>query len=195
MPQRASTDEQVAARACVMVGVKPITSFSDDTTEAQACSELYEDIITDVMTATRWRFTVFQAHLNKLSTGPTSRWEAAWQLPSDLLQVVAVTTPDAMDRIVEFERYEDKIYTDDFNDVVLDFVRRVPVSQWPPYFTTACIYALAAELAIAINQNEQLGALHAQKYERKLAQGKTADAQGRTTSVLRLDLYDQARLS
>lgn len=192
MPNRASTDEQVASRALVMIGAKPITSFGDGTTEASTAAIIYEDVITNVMTTTRWRFTVTQKRLNRLTTKPIGRWSASWQLPSDILQVVAVTAATS-DKPVRFERYMNTVYTDDHNDLNLDYVRRVPVVDWPPYFLLPAVHQLASELAIAVAQNEQLSALHAQKYAALLAVGKTADAQGRTASVLDVKRYERAR--
>lgn len=194
MPNRAATDEEVASRALVMIGTKPITSFGDGTTEATAAATVYEDVVTNVMTSTRWRFCVTQIRLNKLTNVPAGRWTTAWQLPADILMIGSIHSV-GLGYPVKFDRYLDKVYTDDHDDLILDYLRRVPTADWPPYFTLAVVHMLASELAIAVAQNEQLSALHAEKYDVFAARARSMDSQGRTNSVLKLDRYHRARRS
>ena len=199
MPDRASTDEEIASRALVMIGAKPLTSFGDGTVEATAAATIYEDVVTQVMTVTRWRFASQQVRLNKLSTPPAGRWSVAWQLPSDLINIIAVSDPRNIDdganiySSIRFDRYADKLYTGQQEDLILDYIRRVPTANWPPYFVLPVIHQLASELAIAVAQNEALSDLHAGKYNVFMAQGKTTDAQGRTNNVLDTKAFLRAR--
>ena len=190
MPDRASTDIDVASRALVMIGTKAITSFGDGTTEAQSAAIIYEDVVTQVFTTTRWRFATTQVRINKEATEPESKWKAAYRLPSDLLSIITVRVNDME---IPFDRYSNQIYTDDYDEVILEYIRRVPTVDWPPYFTMPVIHLLASELAIAVAQNSQLSDQHYEKYEIFAARGRTTDAQGRTNSVLRLKRYEEAR--
>jgi len=192
MPTRAFSDVDVASRALVMIGTKPITSFGDGTTEATAAATIYEDVVTQVLTTTRWRFAMAEVELQMLTEVPLVKWKAAYQLPSDTLSISALR---ANNTDIPFDRYQDKIYCDQINTapVYLDYVRRVDTADWPPYFTLPVIHLLASELAIAVAQNEQLSALHAEKYEVFASRGRTTDSQGRTNSVLHLKRYEKAR--
>jgi hypothetical protein len=193
MPNRAATDEEVAARALVMIGASPLTSFGDTTTEAVAVATIYEDIVTQCMTTTRWRFAAAQVRLNLLVVPKNSRWEAAYQLPTDTLSLIAATIP-GRDIPIEFDRYEQTLVTKEpYDELYLDYLRRVPTDDWPPYFTLPVIHLLASELAIAVAQNEQLSKLHYEKYMVLEARGRTMDSQGRTNSTLDVKRYERAR--
>ena len=199
MPDRASTDEEIASRALVMIGAKPLTSFGDGTVEATAAATIYEDVVTQVMCATRWRFASSQIKMNRLASPPAGRWTVAWQLPADLVNIITVTDPQSIDDggnvygNIRFDRYGDKLYTGNHADLILDYIRRVPTASWPPFFVMPVIHLLASELAIAVAQNEALSDLHAGKYVTFLQQGKTTDAQGRTNSVLDTQAFLRAR--
>lgn len=199
MPSRASTDEEIASRALVMIGAKPLTSFGDGTVEATAAATIYEDVVTQIMTTTRWRFASQQVKLNKLTTPPAGKWSVAWQLPTDLISIIGISDEQNIDdggnmyAMIRFDRYYDKIYTGNHQGLILDYIRRVPTSNWPPYFTLPTIHLLASELAIAVAQNEQLSQLHAEKYMQFLSMGKTTDAQGRTNNVLDTKAFLRAR--
>ncbi len=189
MAYRSASDVDVASRALVMSGTKPINSFEDGTVEADVARLLYEDIAAAALTSTSWRFAMTQRELNRLSVKPVGRGVIAWQVPADCLQIRALTinsTPAA------FERYENNLHTDavDENSVaVLEYTRRVDTASWPPHFVIAVQHMLASEFSIAIGQNEQLSNLHAQKGQMLIRNARSIDAQGRTNSVMDTKRY------
>ena len=56
----------ICARALILIGAEPITSFSDNTTEALVASNMYEDVARSSLTNCRWRFATDQAQLARL---------------------------------------------------------------------------------------------------------------------------------
>jgi hypothetical protein len=84
MPSAANSDIDIAARALVLIGAQPITSFSSSSTEALVASNVYEDVVRTALCASRWRFATNQAVLNALTAAPTGRFDTAHQLPSDV---------------------------------------------------------------------------------------------------------------
>jgi hypothetical protein len=137
---------QICAQACVMIGEQPITSFGDGTSASIACSNLYESTVQDQMSRYRWRFAVGQRQLNRLSDRPPTRWDAAYQLPSDCMTVNTVLVNG---HPVHFDRFEDMIFCNasSADSVFLEGVYRVDEAFWPPYFTMIIIYHMAALLA------------------------------------------------
>ena len=91
------------------MGGSPISSFDEGTAEADVVDAMYEDIARAALTSTRWRFATNQQVLNRLAAAPTSRYDAAYQMPSDLLMLSAVTVND--DPII-YDTYGDKVYCD-----------------------------------------------------------------------------------
>lgn len=183
MPSAANSDIDIAARALVLIGAQPITSFSSSSTEALVASNVYEDVVRTAMCASRWRFATNQAVLNALTAAPTGRFDTAHQLPSDLLMLHAVTVNDLN---LEYNVYGDKIYSNaTANEVVVaDYTYRAGEQDFPSYFTLAVEYALAAAFALAIARDEQLATMFEKKAAGLMQQAKTLDSQQQTTRKL-----------
>jgi len=183
MPSAANSDIDIAARALVLIGAQPITSFSSSSTEALVASNVYEDVVRTALCASRWRFATNQAVLNALTAAPTGRFDTAHQLPSDLLMLHAVTINDLN---LEYNVYGDKIYSNaTANEVVVaDYTYRAGEQDFPSYFTLAVEYALAAAFALAIARDEQLATMFEKKAAQLMQQAKTLDSQQQTTRKL-----------
>ena len=66
----AITDIDICARALILIGASPITSFDDGTTEATVASNLYEDTVKDLLSRHRWRFSTGQVQMSRLTAVP-----------------------------------------------------------------------------------------------------------------------------
>ena len=64
----ATTKVDICARALVMIGASPISSFSDGSTEALVASNVYEDIVESSLTRHRWKFATNQKQLSIISS-------------------------------------------------------------------------------------------------------------------------------
>lgn len=183
MPSAANSDIDIAARALVLIGAQPITSFSSSSTEALVASNVYEDVVRTALCASRWRFATNQAVLNALTAAPTGRFNTAHQLPSDLLMLHAITINDLN---LEYNVYGNKIYSNaTANEVVVaDYTYRAGEQDFPSYFTLAVEYALAAAFALAIARDEQLATMFEKKAAQLMQQAKTLDSQQQTTRKL-----------
>ena len=169
----------ICSRALILVGVEPITSFDDDTTEALIAGNMYEDIARTNLTSTRWRFSTNQAVLNRLSDAPTGRFDAAYQLP-DYLFVHAVTVRDLQ---IEYNIYGSKIFCDaaPSDELILDYTYRADEVNWPSYFSVCVEYAMAVVFATALIRDTSLAGLMEYQYTRLLAKARSTDSQQQTT--------------
>lgn len=183
MPTAANSDIDVAARALVLIGAEPITSFTASSTEALVANNIYEDTAQTALCASRWRFSTNQQQLNQLTAAPTGRWDIAHQLPSGTLMVHAVTTSDKM---IEYNIYGDKVFSNSSpTDVLIaDFTYRANEADWPSYFTLAVEYALAAAFALGIARDDQMATMFERKAAQLMQQAKTLDSQQQTTRKL-----------
>ena len=57
----ATTNIDICARALIMIGAQPISSFSVGSTEALVASNIYDDVVEASLTRHRWRFATTQA--------------------------------------------------------------------------------------------------------------------------------------
>lgn len=194
MPSKANSDIDIAARALVLIGAEPITSFTSTSTEALVASNIYEDVVQTALCASRWRFATNQAVLNLLTAAPTGRFATAHQLPTDLLMLHAITVNSAN---IEYNVYGDKVFSDmSSGDVVVaDYSFRAGEQEFPSYFTLSVEYALAAAFALAIARDEQLATMFEKKAAQLMQQAKTLDSQQQTTRRIRTSRFIAERRS
>lgn len=190
----ANTPIKVCSRASVLMGGSPISSFDEGTAEADVVDAMYEDIARAALTSTRWRFATNQQILNRLAAAPTSRYDAAYQMPSDLLMLSAVTVND--DPII-YDTYGDKIYCDTSTNevVVADYIYRATEATWPSYFTLAVEFQVAAMLSISIARDASLGSMMDQQAERQMIKARRLDSQQQTTRKLMTSRFVAQRRS
>lgn len=184
----------ICSRALILIGAEPITSFEDNTTEALVAVNMYEDVAQASLCNTRWRFATEQAQLSRLSDEPTGRFDAAYQLPSNLLMLNAVTVND---NNTNHTIYGDKVFTNtsDQDEVIADYIYRADESDWPSYFTLAVEYALAAIFASSIARNEGLTQVMEIKSNNLMAKARNLDSQQNTTRKLTTSRFITERLS
>jgi hypothetical protein len=189
----ALTNIKVAQQACLEVGLNPVDTMTDTTTEGQVIAAHYDTVVGDALANHYWRFACGQAVLNLLTDTPAGRWPYAFQLPPEVLAIRAVTVNDSP---IEFERYDDKIYcdADATIDVVLDGIYDTVESKWEPYFTRHIVLKLAAILASGVREDADMSKLKEELAEIQWRKAKNTDSKGRTTSRLRPTRITNARL-
>ena len=137
MPNTATTDIEVAQRAMVLVGLEPLTSFTDGTDEALVANTVYEDLVEDCIAQHNWNFATGQKTLARLTDTPVDIWDAAYALLTSpaVLQINTVTIDDTPQPYDVYERY---IYMNasENDTVVLNYMFRVDTQYWPPTFTS-----------------------------------------------------------
>ncbi|MCK8787095.1 hypothetical protein M0638_22220 [Roseomonas sp. NAR14] len=178
----------IANRALARVGADDIVSLDDDSAEGRACQREYEGVVREALTVPggapyRWRFASKQALLTRLQDTPPGRWAYAYQDPSDVLAVHAVTQGDVP---VTYDRYDDKVFTDALTsaagDLVMDYTFRPNEAMWPGYFTAGVVRDLAVKLAIGLREDTSLARMVAQTFD--WAGARRADSQGQTARRL-----------
>lgn len=165
------------------MGGSPIQSFTDGTAESTVAEALYEDVARAALTNTRWRFASDQAILNRLSDKPTGRWDAAYQMPHNLLMLSALTVNENR---IKYDTYGDKCYTNaqSNDDVVADFIFRADEVNWPSYFTIAVEFSMASVLAVSVARDLQMSELMEQKGGRQMMLARRLESQSQTTRKL-----------
>ena len=195
----ATTKIDICARALVMIGASPITSFADGTTESTVASNLYLDTIKNMLSSYRWRFASKQTQLSRLTDAPDHRWDSAYQLPSDMVGLHGIYVNDMP---IKFERYGDMVYNDatSTDKVYADYTYydetlSNPEEFFPAYFIFACELSLASMFAYAVAQDPVLSEALEGKAQRQIAVARNIDAQQRTSSRLRVTRFNNTRNS
>ena len=189
----ALTNIKVGQMACVEVGLTPLATFADETTEALVVNTHYQTIVDDALSLHYWRFACAQVVLNLLAAEPAGRWGYAFQIPAEVLLIRAVTVSDTT---IPFEIYDDMVYcdADATVDVVLDGVFNVVESKWPAYFTRYVVLKLATLLASGVRED---AAMRKQLLDEAAVQfrlAKSRDSGGRTASKMKTVRITNSRL-
>ena len=194
MPDTANTAIKVCSRASILMGGSPISSFTEETVEANVCEAMYEDIARAALTSSRWGFATNQSLLARLESEPTARFSAAYQLPSGTLSVSAVTVNNLN---ITFDTYGNKIFCDtsETEEVVADYLFRADESMWPAYFTIAVEYSMAAVLATSAARDATLSQLMEQKAASQMMLARRLDSQRQTTQRLSTSRFIAQRRS
>jgi hypothetical protein len=142
----------------------------------------------------RWRFATEQSQLSRLVAAPTGRYDAAYQLPANMLMLNTATVND---QNVEYTIYGDKLFCNisDQDELVADYIYRALEVDWPSYFTLAVEYQLASIFASAIARNETLTQLMDIKFRDAMARARSLDSQQNTTRKLTTSRFITERLS
>jgi hypothetical protein len=179
----ANSAVDICARALILIGAEPITSFDDGTTEALVSVNMYEDVARASLVNARWRFSTNQDVLNRLTDAPTGRYDNAYQQPDGTLMIHAITVND---NPIEYQIYGDKVYGNtSTNDVLIaDYTYRANEQDWPSYFTIAVEYGLATLFATSIARDPSLAALMQDASTKAMAKARSLDAQQQTTRKL-----------
>ena len=195
MPTTPSTDIEVAQKAMVLVGLEPLTSFTDQTDEALVANTIYEDVIEDCLAQHNWNFATGQKELSRLTAVPVDRWDAAYAMPTSppVVQVQTVTIDDAPQ---PYDIYESNIYinADATDTVVLNYIFRPVVRNWPPAFTMWTIFRLASVLALSVTRKGDIAKSYTDQAEAQFRRAKARDSQQVTTQGLKPSRYHRVRL-
>mgnify|MGYP003627249465 FL=1 len=195
MPNTAKTDIEVAQRAMVLVGMEPLSSFTEGTDEALVMNTTYEDVVEDCLAQHNWNFATGQIQLSRLADTPIDRWDSAYALPTNpsVIQVQTITISNV---VQTYDIYEKYIYINasENDDVVLNYIYRVDTQYWTPAFTLWVIYRLASILALSVTRKADIAKSYRELAEMQFRRAKARDSQQVTTTGIALSRYHRIRL-
>jgi len=147
----------VCSDSLLMLGAKPIASFTEGTDESSVCDRLYPDVRDQALTTYPWSFSFKKVALARLVTIPTTEYEYEYQLPSDRLTsprgVFNSNSVGAPFRN-EYRIMGDKLLTN-YEEVYVDYQYSVPEYAMPTYFIQLLKYILAWHLSLPITDQTE----------------------------------------
>lgn len=154
-----------------MVGIPPITSFSDKNNNAKLCEQFYPVLRDKVLRDHTWSFATYSMQLPQLAEKPFDpEYEFAFQLPGDLLRIIELI-PD-----VPFRKVRDMIFAN--QSVTCVYIKKVEdTTLFDVTFVEALQYLIAAEIGLANTRDGSLISYYRQQYERSLAIARSIDSQ------------------
>ena len=193
----ATTNIDICARALIMIGAQPISSFSDGSTEALVASNIYDDVVEASLTRHRWRFATTQQQLSLLTNTPTGRYDYAYQMPTNpaVLQIITLTVNDY---VIPYSRYQNYIYLNGYgssNEVIMDYIYKVDEAYFPAHFKLALEYELASIFAGSVARDAAMITQFKELSERQFLVAKNIDSAETTSKVLDTNRFINMRRS
>lgn len=171
---------EICSRALIKVGANVISSFDEDTTEAEVASLLYESTRDALLSSHPWTFATKMRALDKLTSAPVADYDHAYQLPNDCLRVVSVGSSDMeRGRGVAYRIAERKIHAN-WDGLNLTYIFRPAESEWPPFFDQALVFRLAAEFCLPLTENTARTEMLEKAASSYYQSAKTSDSQQQT---------------
>ncbi len=199
MPDYAKTDLEICQKAAKLAGMNTPQDFAEiGVTESEVGNILYEDVARDALTASDWNFANKEILLTSRlaeASKPSSRYSAGYTMPIEEYGILMPRTVLIGEEPVSYDIFGDKVVLDagENDSVYLQFLQRVEVQYWPPYFTSYMIFNMAAVYAGAIARSGELANIYEGKAQRQLAHARTRDAQSVTTRGVRLNRFKSVR--
>jgi hypothetical protein len=154
------THVTVANRALVEIRARPIESLDGEDERSVQVKSAYWTMIDHLLTLRKWHFA---RRLSRLTAAPASvdrqGWTFAHLMPSDRLGPPIKLLVDPLDAqgLRVFELTETAILSDAETLFGL-FLRRAEPANWPGYFRSLAVTAVAARLADTIRNDDAMAA-------------------------------------
>lgn len=142
----------ICSDALLLLGAKPISSFTEGTDESSICDSLYPAIKDQALVNYKWTFNFKKTQLARLVTTPTNEYRYEYQLPSDRLSApYAVYANNAINgnTIINYRIMGDKLLTNE-EIIYIDYQASVPEAEMPVWFVQLLKYLMAWHLSVPI---------------------------------------------
>lgn len=155
---------KICNAAAVMLGAAPIQSLEDDTDLSRIFANLYERKKLAVMSKYPWRFLAETFYLTRLAVPPIQGFRYAYVIPGEAL----AGAPHAV-FLYQQQKLGSREYRvagirvlSDHPELWGEFIVDRPESEWPEYFQELLIHAIAADVALAVTDQQSIADRHYQ---------------------------------
>lgn len=194
------TDIMVASMAATRCGMEPLAGFvagdgEDASAEQKVLSENYEQIVRAELTRTRWRNATFQTLLTEDENPPLARWDRAFRIPTDVLQVHTVTEDEPRGLPIPYDRYNDYIYCNvgENSSPCLDYTYRLRTEHMPNYLIEVIVLKLMVLLASGVMEDSQAAKDYEEMWTSERLMAMSIDSQQQTARAIRQKRFEADR--
>lgn len=158
-------DTALCSRSLILLGAEPLLSLGDDLNDnATTCRAIYPGLRDEALSTYPWRFAMRRKQLTRDATSPFAdgKWNYSFQLPADRLlggAFAGFRSGDLLTRSFnEWTILGDRLVTD-AESVWVEYSRSdVSEAEFPPYFVSFLVAALAAHIAFAVTDQQNTAA-------------------------------------
>lgn len=142
----------ICSDALLLLGAKPISSFTEGTDEASTCDSLYPNIRDQALSIYPWSFAFKKVQLARLTSTPTNEYKYEYQLPSDRISAPRAVYNSASvgaNVITSYKIMGSKLLTNE-ELIYVDYLYSVTESEMPVWFVQLLKYIMAWHLSVPI---------------------------------------------
>lgn len=155
---------KICNAAAVLIGAGVVQSLEDDTDLSRIFANLYERKKRALMSKYPWRFLIDSVYLTRTAAPPMRGWKYAYVIPGDAL----AGAPHAV-FFTKGQKLGSHLYAISGNKVLsdqdelwADLIVNRKESEWPEYFQELMIHAIAADVALAVTDQQSIADRHYQ---------------------------------
>ena len=134
---------ELCSKALNKIGASEIVSFEEGTPEAELAKSFYPVVKAKLLSGYPWSFATRTAALARVADPGPGEYSACFALPNDFLGALKISSG------TRYKIARGRLFAD-APAVELSYVADVDEGALPPVFTSAFVYALAAEFAISL---------------------------------------------
>ena len=156
-----------------------LTSAQEQTKIGRICRNLFSHVLEMTLASAAWAFAIRRKLLSSPTmdsdtmTNPTYRF--VFELPTDCVKPIRLEGSAGINRTPEYV-IEGRTIRSSIDRAVFVYVSRITdPTMWPPLFSDALAWAMAGELAAAINNDTQKQQWCYQNHRIALADGVSQD--------------------
>lgn len=176
--------------ALAYLGEPPINAISDDNAAARAVVTIYDLTRDQVLRDHFWNFAIRRATLAQSANVPAFGFTRFFDLPADFLRLRSFNPSFHPPYRLEGRM----IATDEDSAEIVYVSRDAPEADFDPTFVDALATRLAANLAMAITNSQDLEASLWKHYVFRVAEARSIDAQENPPTQLLAEEFIEARL-
>lgn len=166
----------ICNRALQKVGVKKISSISENSAAANACLRCYEEIRDSVLMSHRWVNAIKRMEIAEDATAPAWGRLHQYTLPSDYLKLIA-PYPEMDDNGRDWVVENGKILTNDSSPIYLRYVGQITdPNEMGPLLREAIACKMAVEMVEELTQSNSKKSDLETEYEKAIAIARKASA-------------------
>lgn len=167
-------------QALIRLGADQITSFSEETAEAEVSLGLYETTLRYLLSAYPWSFATGYKSLGQLKERPLADFDYAYQLPTDFLRALSIGEQSQKNSHGGQYRIRGRaIYTNQ-SSCLLRYIFRPQEEALPAFFGEALIMRLATAFSLPLTESVTKADLLVKQAQSSYEQAKLIDAQQQT---------------
>ncbi len=196
----ATSPVDVCNTALKRLGADAIVDFTEGSSRASLCSQLYQPTVDRILREAEWNFAQFRVALALLATVPAFGYQHQYRLPTQPL-CLKVNETDPSDATYDIENTMDgtgavtgRVIVTDETQLNIRYTGRVTdVTMWDSSFTDAVAMDLAAHMAYPLTENSAMAKQVAQEAQNALQHARSVDSQEGSTKQADINILIDVR--